>query len=65
MDYFFEGDWTNESHSVMKGWITDKWKETSDGENPDQDFVEYILVSIMKPNHINTAFRKSTILKLS
>lgn len=45
MDYAYSAEWSESQTAPMKGWLTEIWKRM-DGEEPDQDFLEYILVSL-------------------
>ena len=45
MDYFYDGEWNNDILAQMKLWISEQWR-VSEGVAADQDFVDYILVTL-------------------
>lgn len=45
MSYSFTGDWSEALQQSLKSWLIETWTKIN-GEAPDQDFVEYILVCV-------------------
>ena len=43
-NFSFTSEWSDQVQLEVKSWLTEKWTEIA-GEAPDQDFLEYILVS--------------------
>lgn len=48
MDYAYAAEWSEVQTGPMKAWLSETWT-AMDGEEPDQDFLEYILVSTAIP----------------
>jgi hypothetical protein len=45
MDFSFAGEWSDADGDSMKTWLADAWNKI-DPEEPEQDFLEYIMVSV-------------------
>ncbi len=44
LDYAHSLDWSESQVDAMKGWLSTTWMAL-EGDEPDQDFLEYIMVA--------------------
>jgi hypothetical protein len=48
MSYSYQAEWPESQTESMREWLASTWK-TLDGNEPEQDFVEYIMVRCRTP----------------